>query len=387
MKNTNRIVFLSLAIIVVLFSCDKKFTQDAAHRIPLLPESPYDYNALPPDTTFNPFGVDSIENDMATLGRVLFYDTQLSMNNRVSCGSCHLQSRSFADDKRFSFGFENVLTTRNSPAIINAGLQDGFFWDMREDNLNEMSVQPIANHFEMGIEQQEYMSAKINALDYYPALFEAAFDTAEATPERISFALGTFLRSIVSVSSKFDKGVGTNFSNFTEEENLGRELYFVKFPCAACHGAENLAGGNSTAENIGLEMDYIDNGVEGIEPFSGDQRDGWFKTASLRNIEFTAPYMHDGRFTTLEEVLEFYNSGVQAHPQLSVMLRKPSDGGFFNLDPSPGGDFMPDGTGRQPIRMFMTDAEKKALIAFMKTFSDVSLMHDPKFSDPFVVAE
>jgi len=127
----------------------------------------------------------------------------------------------------------------------------------------------------------------------------------------------------------------TGFSNFTEEELLGKDLYFAKFPCSGCHGGDNLNGGSSAAENIGLDSWYSDQGMTGIEPVSGNERNGWFKVPSLRNIAQTAPYMHDGRFQTLEEVVEFYNSGMSNHPQLSFMLRKNTNGGFFFFGEDP----------------------------------------------------
>jgi cytochrome c peroxidase len=192
-----------------------------------------------------------------------------------------------------------------------------------------------------------------------------------------------FMRTLVSVNTKFDIGRNNSFINFSEEEELGRELFFFKFPCSACHGGSELSG-LSEASNIGLDMDYADNGAMGTHQ-SGVPLDGWFKVPSLRNIEFTAPYMHDGRFATLEEVVEFYNSGILPHPQLSEMLREHTDGGFFSLGTELGSQSVIDPLGRQPLRMHMTEAEKRALISFMKTMSDHDFIRDERFSDPFVV--
>ncbi|MFN9801159.1 MAG: cytochrome-c peroxidase, partial [Bacteroidota bacterium] len=153
--------------------------------------------------------------------------------------------------------------------------------------------------------------------------------------------------------------------------------------CSACHGGSELSG-LSEAANVGLDMDYEDDGVAGIHE-SGDPLDGWFKIPTLRNIEFTAPYMHDGRFATLEEVVEFYNSGMQPHPQLSTMLREHTDGGFFSLGTPLGSQSALDPLGRQPLRMHMTPEEKRALVTFMKTLSDHNFIRDPRFSDPFVI--
>jgi cytochrome c peroxidase len=172
-----------------------------------------------------------------------------------------------------------------------------------------------------------------------------------------------------------------DFPNYTEEENLGKHIFFLKFPCSTCHGGVNLDGSLSSPNNIGLEFDYQDNGMNGTEPNSGNPRDGFFKTPSLRNIALTAPYMHDGRFQTLEQVVEFYNSGIQPHPQLSQTLRKHSDGGLFEFGPPIPEEEEPAGT--RPLRMFMTSEEKNALVAFMHTLTDYEVISDPKFSDPF----
>jgi len=201
------------------------------------------------------------------------------------------------------------------------------------------------------------------------------------------------VKSIVSVSTRYDVGRlqtqdnRVEFPNFTEQENLGKHLFFSKFPCSQCHGGVNLDGSLSAPKNVGLEIDYHDNGMTGVLP-SGENRDGFFKTPSLRNISITAPYMHDGRFKTLEEVVEFYNSGIQPHPQLSEELRIREQGGLSpeHLGPVIEFDFIPEpASGTIPQKMFMTGEEKAALVAFLKTLTDYTVITDPRFSDPFVV--
>lgn len=381
-----KLVFGVVLGIIFLGGCSKEEGQ-LGSRIPVLPETPYDYTNYNGNVDFDPFEGFVVDVNKATLGRVLFYDTQLSKNNRISCASCHKQAFAFADNRKHSIGFENKLTPRNSPAILNAGLQEAFFHDLRELFLENMVLQPIANHIEMGLEDQDYMEVKLASLEYYKPLFQAAFGSEEVTKEKISEGMVHFIRSLISVNSKYDVGTMTGFANFTEQELHGKDLYFSKFPCSGCHGGDNLNGGSSASENVGLDMWYNDPGMLGIEPVSGNERNGWFKVPSLRNIAQTAPYMHDGRFKTLEEVVEFYNSGIQNHPQLSFMLRKNTNGGFFFFGEDPMDEELNAATGIIPLRMHMTQEEKAALVAFMRTFTDESLLTDERYSDPFVVVE
>jgi cytochrome c peroxidase len=380
MKKT--IISIALAVTALItFQACKKEAATAGARVPSLPEENYRYDLMPSggNTQFNPLGANTtINNDAATLGRVLFYETQLSINNRISCGTCHQQSKAFADGKKFSAGFEEAITKRNAPAILNPGTQNSYFWDMRESNLDLMVTRPIANHIEMGLESQEYMTTKIANLPYYTDLFTKAFGTSEVTAERIGQALGTFVKAMVTAQSKYDEGVGSGFANFTDQELTGKQLFTTTLPCAGCHGGENFTGWGTHVENIGLDRDYTDNGMPGTDWNTGRELDGWFKVPSLRNVSLTGPYMHDGRFNTLEEVVEFYNSGIQSHDQLAFALREGWNGG--------GGVFGGEGgTGDvQPLRMNLTTYEKGALVAFLKTLSDESILFDPKYSDPFV---
>jgi len=198
-------------------------------------------------------------------------------------------------------------------------------------------------------------------------LFAQAFGSVDVAPDRISRALAQFVRSIISTRSKYDRGLATGFNNFTAEESLGRQIFFGQVgnaTCAACHGTDNFVPNN--VFNNGLENPYVDKGIGALTGLAQDE--GIFKVPSLRNIELTAPYMHDGRFATLEEVVEFYNSGVTSHPKLSPPLRVPTPPG---APPGP------------PRRLNLTLEQKAALVAFLKTLTDTSIVTDPKFSDPF----
>lgn len=330
---------------------------------------------LPPSFSNNPIlGQDNmpagnpVTDAGAELGRVLFYDKRLSLNQTVSCSSCHQQAHGFSDPRRFSVGFNGGLTDRNSMGLAHARWYQrrSFFWDERSATLEIQVLQPIQNAVEMGMTLTA-LEARLNAEPFYTDLFNRVFGTPVVTSDRISRALAQFVRSIVSTQSKFDVGAASGFSNFTAEENLGRQIYNTPTigNCAACHGTDNFVPGAGPVNNNGIENPSVDRGVGAITGLTAD--DGKFKVPSLRNIELTAPYMHDGRFATLEEVVEFYNSGVTAHPNLSPPLRNP-----------PG-----QGPPGSPRRLNLTAAQKAALVAFMKTLTDPNLATNPKYSDPY----
>lgn len=388
-----------LSVLLGLHACQKLEDLGAPGSVLVLPETPYAYNTPVNESFFIPFGDSIINNDVATLGRVLFYDTRLSYNYRTSCGSCHIQMHGFADNMKGSVGFKNEVTPRNTQTIVNTGTQTGFFWDLRETTLDQMVLQPIANEIEMGMHDYSLLEQRIRETEYYTPLFTKAFGSDEVTTHKIGLALAQFVKSIVSVSSKYDKGRkmvdpsnsmhnAANlqpFPNFTALENEGKRLFFRKFPCSQCHGGVNLDGSLSAPMNVGLDEHYSDAGMPGTDPLTGQPRNGFFKTPSLRNIALTAPYMHDGRFNTLEEVMEFYNSGVKPHPQLSDQLRIHAQGGLFpvNVGPFIHPDYIPLNQGTIPQKMYMSESEKEALIAFLHTLTDWEVVSDPKFSDPF----
>lgn len=302
----------------------------------------------------------------ATLGRVLFYDKRLSTNQTISCASCHQQSHGFSDPRAFSTGFNGGLTARNAMGLSHARWyqRKHFFWDERADTLEAQVLMPIQNSTEMGM-TLEALTNRLATEPFYADLFTSAFGSPTVTSERISLALAQFVRSIVSVRSKYDMGVTNGFQNFTAQENLGRQIFFGQVgnaTCAACHGTDNFVPGPALNNN-GLEYPYVDHGVGAITGDPAD--DGKFKVPSLRNIELTAPYMHDGRFTNLEQVVEFYNSGVVNNPNLSPPLLNPPG-------QQPG-----------PRRLNLTTDQKAALVAFLKTLTDTNLATDVKYSDPF----
>jgi cytochrome c peroxidase len=338
----------------------------------LLPELPFNYGApvLPLSFLVQPIlaqdnmPATNVTTDAgATLGRTLFYDKRLSTNQTISCASCHQQAHGFSDPRRFSVGFDGSTGTRNGMSLSNARWYQRrhFFWDERANTLEDQVLMPIQNPIEMGM-TIEALTNRLAAEPFYTNLFAVAFGSPGIDTNRISRALAQFVRSIISVESKYDTGVSNGFANFTPQESLGRQIFLGQVgnaTCAACHGTDNFVPGPALNNN-GLEFPYVDRGVGAITGNPPDN--GKFKVPSLRNIELTAPYMHDGRFSTLEEVVDFYSSGVVDNPNLSPPLRNPN------------------GTVR---RLNLTTVQKAALVAFLKTLTDPNLATDPKFSDPF----
>lgn len=336
--------------------------------VPVLPAAAFGYSdasiALP--TQFrvgpgNPANADTtpadnpVTNAGATLGRVLFYDKRLSVNDTVACASCHVQAAGFGDTRRFSVGFQGALTTRHSMGLANVRyyIPGRFFWDERAPTLEAQVLQPIQNSSEMGSSLPQVVT-KLSGQAFYGPLFTAAFGDGAITSDRIARALAQFVRAMVSYRSKYDSAFtnGTpNFAaTFTAQEEQGRLIFEGAGRCNTCHGT--VANVADAAHNNGLDAVPIDSGAGG----------GRFKAPSLRNIAVRAPYMHDGRFATLEQVIDHYDSGVVDSAGLSPRLRGP------------------DGA---PRRLNLSLAQKQALVAFLGTLTDTALVTDPKFADPF----
>lgn len=327
-----------------------------------------------------------ISDDAATLGRVLFYDKKLSLNNQVACASCHHQENAFSDNVALSVGFNGQKTTRNASTIANAVLEKGLFWDMRSPNLEDLATRPVRNHIEMGIEDMDKLAVKLAKIEYYAPLFQKAFGDSKISGESISKAVAQFLGSMVTYNSKFDQGKKNNFANFTTEEKFGMDLFMRQLHCNNCHGGDNFNAaldGERTA-NIGLEVQYKDNGIGAATGNRGKQ--GFFKVPSLRNVALTGPYMHDGRFATLERVINHYDNGIANHENLFPTLRTftwPGNGGGATSGGAYGwGDAASTATSFiRPLNM--TPKDKTALLAFLKTLSDDKLVNDVRFSNPF----
>lgn len=359
-----------------------------------LPSTPFNYSRIALPAHFNTDFVRAQDNTPATnpitdagatLGRVLFYDTNLSKTSNVACASCHKQADGFSDTAALSKGFAGAETARNSMPISNARYYRSgrFFWDERAATLEAQVLLPIQSPVEMGLTLTELVE-RVKAQAYYPYLFNRAFGSTEITTDRISRALAQFVRSIVSYRSKFDAGVaatgniGANFANYTASENRGKQLFLGQAGCARCHlvgpppGPPPAAPANQAvffinqATNNGLTAEFTtDNGIGDI---TGNPRDnGRFKSPELRNVARTAPYMHDGSLATLRDVVNHYNTNVQPHP---------------NLDPR----LTVAGPGSAPRRLGLNDADVTALVDFLGTLTDDALATDAKFASPFKAA-
>ena len=315
--------------------------------------------------TFNP-----VTDWGATLGRVLFYDKNLSRNRTIACSSCHKQEHGFDDPNQFSEGFNGGQTGRHSMGLVNARwyANGHFFWDERAATLEDQVLMPIQDSIEMGLTLQQ-LTARVKEQEYYPILFSKAFGSDDISPERISLALAQFVRSIVSYRTKYDEGralVATEhdpFPNFTKSENRGKFLFLEEgssgMKCSACHGGESFTG--SGLRSNGLDAATTDPG--GGAPTGNPILDGTFKTPSLKDIANKAPYMHDGRFATLQEVINHYSSNVQPHPNLDQTLK--------------------DFTTGQPLKPNLSELDKEALLDFLLTLTDTALHTDEKYSNPF----
>lgn len=381
MSSKIAIGFCVVIFSVIFWSCQKTEETKSGEAILQLPAIPYVYDSV------------NGNNDIPTLGRVLFYDTRMSINNSVSCATCHQQARAFADNVSFSTGFEGKLTFRNSMPIQNLVLTGSptfilfgpgsaqsdsaiasmpiqfssdtlsLFWDGRVKLLKAMVLRPITNHVEMGITDLDALALKLSKIPDYQNLFSKAYGTAEVTELKIAGALSAFLQNIKSDNSPFDKirlGGGT----LPPAEEAGHQLFVQKYNCNSCHQVDAALNGyqlGGSFVNIGLDEKYADIGFADV---TGNPADvGKFKIPTLRNVALTAPYMHDGRYSTLDEVLEHYSTGIVNHPNLDFRLKV---------------------SGNRALQMNITDDDKKSLIVFLNTLTDYNMITDPRFSNPFV---
>lgn len=366
-----RILLLTVLSAFLFFLACQRQDNTIALSIPHLPDQPFKYAELDDDVAqFVNTAQYEVTDAGATLGRVLFYDKILSLDNSIACASCHLQEKGFADVPSFSKGIDGQELGRHTMALSNQYNDPLLFWDGRSESLKDLVLKPVRNHKEMGLDNMDFLVAKIRKADYYQPLFESAFGDQEVTRDRIADAMAQFLSSMVSYRSKNDKWTMGN-ATLTQLEMDGHNIFFGEGRCYQCHGGTdfNTRGFffeppiNGTwglpAANIGLDEEYADQGFGLFE----EEMEGLFKIPSLRNVEYTAPYMHDGRFATLDDVIEHYNSGIKDHPNLDFSLR----------------DWNTDG----PMRLNLSEYNKQALKAFLLTLSDEDFVSDPKFADPF----
>ncbi len=297
--------------------------------------------ALPRD---NPL----IEERVA-LGKVLFGETSLSRDGSISCSSCHVAATAFADPRPVSIGVQGKVGTRNAMPLFNLAWKRSFFWDGRAPSLRAQALEPIQDHVEMD-ETLPNVVAKLEKKEPYPAMFNAAFGSPEVTPEKLGLAMEAFMLSLVAGDAKIDRAMrGT--ATLSEEEKRGFELFMTEndprtrqrgADCFHCHGGPLFS--DHDFHNNGLAPDADDTGRFRVTHNEADK--GKFSTPSLRNVALTAPYMHDGRFATLEEVVAHYSTGVKRSATLDPNLAKHPDGGLQ-----------------------LTADEQRALVAFLRTLT------------------
>jgi cytochrome c peroxidase len=345
------LIFFLVSAVILFQQCAKKSDTPATDTltVPNLPATAFNYintyptfiqNALVAND--NTPSDNQITNDGATLGRVLFYDKHLSKNNTVSCGSCHKPDKSFSDDAVLSKGFNAGLTARHSMSLLNVRFYKSgkMFWDERSPTLEKQALQPIQNTVEMGLTLAE-LESKVQSLSYYPALFQKAFGSSTIDSVKIGKAIAQFVRSIVTYQSKYDQ-VKQGLASFSADEAAGEQLFLTAPPvgpaCAGCH-APPMFITSQPAGPFALP-DATDHGIN---------NENRFKSGSLRNIAFTAPYFHNGSV-----------------PTLAAMLNGGPPGSPTNV---PAHSVAPQ------------DAPK--LLAFMQALSDQTVTTDIRFSDPF----
>lgn len=360
-------LILLLGLAFAVFSCESE-TETPPGTTPLEMEAPELFGGKVPSPEDNPMTVEGVK-----LGRMLFYEKRLSATNTMSCGTCHQQKFAFSDGgKAVSHGITGAPGTRNAMALINLAWSTSYNWDGSKKTLEEQARVPMESPIEMH-QGMNRAANKLQNTSTYPPLFLKAFGSEVITEENILKALGQFERTLVSWNSKYDQ-FNNGTVRLTADEEAGRKLFFTPHPlmtgtplvartanCFDCHGGANFS--RQLITNNGLDMTFADKGLGGITGLEKDN--GKFKAPSLRNIALTAPYMHDGRFKTLEDVLQHYNHGVQKNsPGLHI-------------------EMMTSNTGVAQDQLGLTPTEVNQVIAFLKTLTDTSFVNNPALSDPF----
>ena len=311
----------------------------------------------------NPLTVEGV-----ALGRYLFWEKNLSADGTQSCGSCHLPEHGFSDPNQFSTGITGAQGNRQSMALVNLGWAYNYFWDGRSRTLEEQVLEPIINPIEMNNTWDAALDA-LRSNPIYSQMFYAAYGSNDITRDKAAKAMASFLRTMISANSKFDRERAGQYS-FSLLEETGFNLFLTEgglnpntgqpwggADCFHCHGPAGMQIGDYLMHNNGLDAQFqSDPGLAAVTANPLDS--GRFKTPTLRNIELTAPYMHDGRFATLNEVIAHYNTGGQVSTTIDPFMEAAGGG------------------------LFLDEVDELAIIAFLKTLTDTSFINNPAFSDP-----
>jgi len=359
--NSKHIFFTAcLALLVVMIACN--------------PDDPkVEFDPTPYALELGAFPAPALPNDNlptiagVKLGRMLFYEKRMSKDNSMTCGSCHKQQDGFSDSRKFSIGVKGLEGHRQAMPLMNLAWHEyGFFWDGRSPTLRDQALRPIQDTLEMD-EKLENVVAKLEEDQKYKDQFIRAFGDDVITPQRIGMAIEQFEFTLISNRSKYDDYLAGKVQ-LTESEERGRNLFFSDFnPTTGAKGAECVHC--HTGFNFSIHT-YLNNGLDSKGRFTdlgryevthNEEQRARFKLPSLRNVALTAPYMHDGRFQTLEEVVEHYNTGVLYSG---------------TLDESMDHNLLLGG-------LQLTEEDKADLIAFLKTLTDLAFVKDERYSDPF----
>lgn len=334
-------IIISLSLFALLLPVVAGCDNPANEPSPAVVEVPSGFPPMPvpPDNTLTP--------ERVRLGKRLFFDTRLSRTGDVACGTCHLQSNAFADPRQFSSGVDGKVGNRNAPALINMAWNTSFFWDGGVPTLEQQAIAPIINPLEMDMTLQGVVE-RVRTDALYVEMFNEAYGS-DPKPEWVTKAIASFVRTMVSGNSRYDRFNRGDSSAMNASERRGMNIFFgEKAECFHCHVGFNLT--NNTFQNNGLYMTYADSGRARVTERASDL--GKFKVPTLRNVEVTAPYMHDGSLTTLEDVVDHYAGGGKGHPNQSSTIHR------FDL----------------------TDEERADLIAFLKSLTDHTFLNDPRFN-------
>lgn len=364
MKNISYLLIVVLAVFIL--ACEKDEPDPPIDPPIEMDETPFnlEYGKLPaPDIApDNPLTIQGVK-----LGRMLFYEDMLSKDGSQNCASCHIQEFAFSDTARFSLGVREMEGKRQAMSVVNMAWNNNeFFWDGRAHLLRDQSLLPIQDELEMD-ETLESVITKLSDSKMYRDQFSRAFGSPEITEEKMSLAMEQFMNTIVSYNSKYDQFLAGN-TTLTESEERGRKLYFQEynpfFPdqsgadCQHCHGGDNFENDEYMNNGLDTDADFADIGREEVSNKPEDRAK--FKVPSLRNIAVTPPYMHDGRFNTLEEVIDHYNEGIKESSTVDPAILNTKQTGLL-----------------------LTAQGKMDLVNFLKTLTDEDLLSNPAFASPF----
>ena len=355
MKNWTTYCLLILAI----WSCSKSedTPDDSAYvPVPYQLEIPtlFEEKLINPVIPFNnPMTVEGV-----ALGKRLFYDKILSVDNSKACASCHMPQHAFTDVNTFSAGVSGNIGNRNSMPLFNLAwnFDDNYFWDGRALGLEHQALEPVTNPIELENPSWTEVENRLNNHPDYPNLFNQAFGTSNITKDLVTKAIAQFERTLISGNSKFDKYLNGQ-ATLTPQEQNGFNVFMdeTRGDCFHCHGnPNNPLWTDNQFHNNGLDTTFSDLGLGAVT--GNDNDNGKFKSPSLRNLAYTAPYMHDGRFATLDEVIEHYSTGLQNSDTIDPLMKKIGQGGVQ-----------------------LSAQDKADLKAFLLSLSDPSFINNPAF--------